>query len=144
VGDGKCRAELEKQATELGIGDVVRFTGFVENPYPYLAQADLFVHTSRWEGLGIVLVEALALGTPVVATDCPSGPSEVLDHGRLGHLVPVGDAEAIADCMEAILDQPPRDATNPDSVASYQTGASALAYLQALQLTPHGGARGDC
>jgi len=101
LGDGELRADLERLAAQLGIGKDFALPGFVQNPYPYLKQAAVFVLSSRWEGLPTVLVEALALGTPVVSTDCPSGPAEILDGGRLGRLVAVGDASALA---EAILD----------------------------------------
>lgn len=134
VGDGKCRHDLERQAQSLGIADDVRFTGHLANPYPYLAAADVFAHTSRWEGLGIVLVEALALGTPVVATDCPSGPAEVLDRGRLGRLTPVGDAAAVAAACAETLDRRPDAALLRDGVTAYQARESAEAYLRTLSL----------
>ena len=101
VGDGPLRAELEKSAEELGITKQVQFFGWQDNPYIYIVSADVFVLSSRFEGFGIVLVEALALGIPIVSTDCPSGPREILDDGQYGKLVPVGDSEAMA---EAIID----------------------------------------
>ncbi len=101
LGEGELRTELEHLAARLGIAEDLALPGFVQNPYPYLKRAAVFVLSSRWEGLPTVLVEALALGTPIVSTDCPSGPAEILDGGRLGRLVAVGDASALA---EAILD----------------------------------------
>jgi glycosyltransferase involved in cell wall biosynthesis len=101
LGEGELRAELERLAEQLGIAEDFALPGFAQNPYPYLKRAAVFVLSSRWEGLPTVLVEALALGTPVVSTDCPSGPAEILDGGRLGTLVAVGDASALA---AAILD----------------------------------------
>lgn len=134
IGEGRCRAELEAQARELGIADAVRFTGFLANPYPYLRAADAFAHSARWEGLGIVLVEALALGTPVVATDCPSGPAEILGGGRLGRLVPVGDAAALADALLATLGAPPDPEALRAGVAAYRCDTAATAYREALGL----------
>jgi len=132
IGRGQCRDVLEGQAERLGIAADVRFTGFLANPYPYLRQADLFAHSSRWEGLGIVLVEALALGTPVVATDCPSGPAEILEGGRVGRLVPVGDAAALAEAMAETLDAPPPPERVTAAMARYRSAESALAYMEAL------------
>jgi glycosyltransferase involved in cell wall biosynthesis len=107
LGEGEDRAGLEALARELGCAADLCLAGFVANPYPYLAAARLFVLSSAWEGFGNVLIEALALGTPVVATDCRFGPSEILEGGRLGRLVPVGDVEALADAMAASLAAPP-------------------------------------
>lgn len=134
VGEGRCRQSLETLAGALGIRDDVRFTGHLANPYPYLRGADVFAHSSRWEGLGIVLVEALALGTPVVATDCPSGPAEILDGGRLGRLVPVGDAAAMASALQATLDAPPEAGRLRSGVAGYRCDIAAAAYREALGL----------
>jgi glycosyltransferase involved in cell wall biosynthesis len=87
-------------AEDLGLGKVVSFPGFSANPYPILSQASALVLSSRWEGFGLVLVEALACGCPVISTDCRSGPREILDGGRFGTLVPVGDPDALARAME--------------------------------------------
>lgn len=103
LGDGEERRALEQLARELRVESRVRFLGFRDNPYPFMAAADVFVLSSRWEGFGNVVVEALACGAPVVATDCPSGPGEILDHGRYGRLVPVGDAAALARGIEQAL-----------------------------------------
>jgi glycosyltransferase involved in cell wall biosynthesis len=105
IGRGRGRDRLLALAAELGIANDLELPGFIPEPYPYLANADLFAFTSRWEGLGFVLIEALALGTPVVSTDCPSGPNEILRGGRYGRLVPVGDDAALADAMAATLDR---------------------------------------
>jgi glycosyltransferase involved in cell wall biosynthesis len=106
-GDPKHIERVYRLAAELGIRDDVDVLGFVRNPLPYMARATVFVLSSRFEGFPNVLLEALACGTPVVSTDCPSGPSEILDHGTYGALVPVEDAPALADAIEATLDHPP-------------------------------------
>jgi glycosyltransferase involved in cell wall biosynthesis len=96
LGEGEDRPALADLAMNLGIADDVDLPGFVANPYAILSRAALFVLSSRWEGLPGVLIEALACGTKVVATDCPSGPREILDNGAYGQLVPVGDDKAMA------------------------------------------------
>jgi len=96
VGEGPQREELETLCDNLGVDDDVALPGEVTNPYPYFSNADLFVLSSRWEGFGIVTVEALAFGTPVVATDCPHGPREILENGKYGTLVPIRDLEALS------------------------------------------------
>ena len=100
LGEGPLRGELENQAEALGIAEQVTFLGFQSNPYGYMAAADLFVLSSHYEGFANVVVEALASGAPVVSTDCPHGPGEILSHGETGLLVPPGDPKALA---EAIL-----------------------------------------
>ena len=107
LGQGSQLSALLSQAEELGIREHVDFPGFVANPYSFMARADLFVLSSRVEGLPTVLVEAMACGCPVVSTDCPFGPAEVLEGGRLGELVPVGDARALADAMDRALNTSP-------------------------------------
>ena len=107
LGEGRMRKRLVSLAKALRISDHVDFPGFQENPYAFLAKADLFVLSSRHEALPTVLIEAMACGCPVVSTDCPFGPREILEDGRLGPLVPVGDAEALAEAMARVLDEPP-------------------------------------
>ena len=107
LGEGRLRPTLRSLAQELGVAEQVDFPGFKENPYAFLARADLFVLSSRNEALPTVLIEAMACGCPVVSTDCPFGPREILEGGRLGPLVPVGDAEALAEAMDRTLDDPP-------------------------------------
>ncbi len=104
LGEGPLRPQLESLAQQLGIADSVSLPGFVENPFAYMRRAALFVLSSRFEGFPNVLVQALACGCPVVSTDCLSGPAEILDGGRYGHLVPVGDADALARAMLRVLD----------------------------------------
>ena len=103
LGEGECRPALEAQARQLGIEASVFMPGFVKDISPYYQQADLHVLSSTGEGLPTVIIEALAVGTPVVSTDCPSGPREILCHGQFGRLVPVGDAAALALAMSDSL-----------------------------------------
>ncbi|KXF77673.1 hypothetical protein ATN84_10030 [Paramesorhizobium deserti] len=107
LGEGPDREALEVLARELGIAEDVAFPGFVVNPFPYMAHAGLFVLSSTFEGLPGVLIQALACGCPVVSTDCPGGSAEILEKGRYGPLTPVGDAQALARAMKAVLDAPP-------------------------------------
>ena len=110
LGEGKRRGELETLAATLGITADTAMPGFVENPYPYMARAAVFVLSSVREGLPNVLIEALACGCPVVSTDCPSGPAEVLDGEQYGRLVPTGDDAALARALCATLEKtPPRE-----------------------------------
>ena len=132
LGDGRERATLEALIAQLGIGADVELPGFQQNLYPFLGRADLFVLSSAWEGSPNVLTEALALGTPVVATDCPSGPREILDDGRFGPLVPVGDAPALASAMTQTLDRPLPATILASAVNAYTQEASARAYLRCL------------
>ncbi len=100
-------ADLKSLPGGLGIAEDVAMPGFVDNPYAFMARASVFVLSSTYEGLPGVLIQALACGCPVVSTDCPSGPREILDHGRFGPLVPVGDDAALARAIEQVLDAPP-------------------------------------
>ena len=106
------RAELRARAARLGVADDLAFPGFDENPYPYMRRAAAVALSSRWEGLPLTLVEAMACGTPVVSTDSPHGPREILEDGKWGALVPVGDAAALARALEETLDgkRPPAEA----------------------------------
>ncbi len=106
VGDGPLRPVIEARVRELGLGDAVAFPGFVANPVSLMSHAAALVLPSRHEGFGAVIVEALAAGCPVISTDCPFGPAEILDNGRFGMLTPVDDAAAMADAMLLTLDAP--------------------------------------
>lgn len=103
LGEGPDRPALEALTKQLGLIDDVTMPGFVENPYAYMSQASLYVLSSRWEGLPTVLIEALYCNLPIIATDCPSGPREILADGRYGSLVPVGDVTALTQAIEAGL-----------------------------------------
>ncbi len=107
LGEGPMRSELEAQVRSLGaLSARIALPGFVADPLPLLRRARLFVLSSRNEGFGNVIAEALACGTPVVSTDCPHGPAEILDFGRYGDLTPVGDAEALGRAILAALVRP--------------------------------------
>jgi glycosyltransferase involved in cell wall biosynthesis len=99
LGDGEERSHLQELAISLDIKDDIDLHGFVDNPYQYISSSSVFVLSSKFEGFGNVLVEALALGKKVVSTNCPSGPSEILDGGKYGKLVPVGDYHLLSDAM---------------------------------------------
>ena len=103
VGEGGEREKLENLSKSLGIHDDVVFAGFQSNPFKFLKKADIFVHTCMVEGFGNVIIEAMACGLPVVATDCPYGPREIIEHGRNGLLVPLYDVDALADSINSLL-----------------------------------------
>lgn len=103
LGDGSRRPDLEELARDLSVDEYVEFLGYVENPYRYMRRADLFVLSSRSEGLPTVVIEALACGCPVVSTDCSAGLREILDDDRFGTLVDVGDANDLANGITTSL-----------------------------------------
>ncbi len=134
LGEGRERGPLLTLAAELGIGDDVDLPGFVVNPYGFMKRAAVFVLSSAWEGSPNVLTEALALGRPVVSTDCPSGPSELLAAGRFGSLVAVGDDEAMGAAISGILDGRVSFDDPVVAVRDYHADVSARRYLEALGL----------
>jgi glycosyltransferase involved in cell wall biosynthesis len=137
LGDGSLRSELVALAASLGVGDSVSLPGFARNPYPYLRKAAVFALSSAWEAFGVVVVEALALGAPVVSTDCPGGPAEILDHGRFGRLVPVGRPELMATAIRQTLADPPDRADLQARAASFDLESTASAYLEVLLGRPN-------
>ncbi len=129
LGEGPLRADLAALALRLGISERVDMPGFAANPLPLMRAADALVLASRFEGFGLVLAEALALGTPVVSADCPHGPAEILEGGRYGPLVPVGDPPALAEAILSVLDaSPDRDALRARG-RSFSIPACARGYL---------------
>lgn len=106
LGEGEKRPELEALVRELGLENDVDMPGFKDNPYTYMAKATLFVLSSAWEGFGNVVAEAMAVGTPVVSTNCPSGPAEILVNGKYGNLVSVGDVDGLANAILETLKTP--------------------------------------
>jgi glycosyltransferase involved in cell wall biosynthesis len=132
LGEGVERESLHAMIHRLGLAGAVDLFGFAGNPYPYISRASLLALSSRWEGLPTVLIEALLLGTPVISTDCPSGPREILDGGRLGALVEVGNAEELATALLNGLSEPHRRPP-PDFEQSYTLLAVARRYASLLQ-----------
>lgn len=132
LGKGQGEAALRQLAADLGIADRVILAGFHADPSAFYATADLFALSSNYEGFGNVIVEALSFGLPVVSTDCPSGPAEILGGGRWGRLVPVGDPAALADAMEIALQAPlDRDALRRRA-ADFVPEIAARKYLEVL------------
>lgn len=131
LGDGPERPELEALVEELSVGEDVDLYGYTDNPYAFFSKATAFVLSSRWEGLPTVLIEALSCGIPVVATECPNGPREILAERDYGHLLPVGDVDALAAGLELALDgeipAPPEESWSP-----YTLEAVVDDYLEAF------------
>ncbi len=131
LGEGEQRENLERQAQQLGIAGYVQFPGFVKNPYAYMSRAALFVLSSRWEGLPGALIEAMACGCAVVATDCPSGPAEIIENGTQGAIVPVDDSDALAAAMLEALSSP--RGRGVDRARRFNTASAVDAYLEMLE-----------
>ena len=132
LGEGPLRADLERLIQELELTDVVALPGFVRDPYPSMARAAAFVLSSVFEALPTVLIEAMALGTPVIASACPTGPTEILDYGRWGTLFDVGDVAALAAALTAAVDAVPVRRIIPDSVLEPYTLTTAVTRYLAL------------
>lgn len=132
LGEGECRAALEAQAHRLGISGYLFMPGFVKDPAPYYQHADVHVLSSSSEGLPTVIIEALSAGTPVVSTDCPSGPREILQDGKYGRLVPVGDAPALSAAMEKTLSSKPDRGALMSRAQDFSIDKAVTQYMQLL------------
>ena len=132
LGEGSERTALETQVHALGLEGRVLLPGYKSDPAPYYARADLFVLSSDHEGFGNVIVEALDHGVPVVSTDCPSGPREILQEGKYGTLVPVGDVDALAQAMLATLHAPHDPAALKARARDFAVDTIADQYLDHL------------
>lgn len=132
LGDGPERSSLEELVRKLGLQGAVHLAGFVENPFNFMRRAAMLVLSSRWEGFGNVLAEAMALGTPVVATDCPGAPREILGGGVWGNLVPVGDSESLASAIQNTLKMPIRAETLQERAKLYSVEIITQQYLELL------------
>jgi glycosyltransferase involved in cell wall biosynthesis len=134
LGEGELRDELANKVETLGLQDCVALPGFVSNPYAYVRASALFVLSSAWEGLPTVLIEAMSCGARVVSTDCPSGPAEILENGKWGRLVPLGDVVALSNAMAAAME----DLAPPavfERAMHFSVDASVAGYLGILQVT---------
>ena len=135
LGEGEEGEALQQLASELGIAEDIDLAGFMQNPFAFYRRADLFVLSSAWEGLPTALIEAMGCGCPVVSTDCPSGPQEILEGGRYGTLVQVGDQQAMAEAIEANLDSPPLRAQLLERAACFSVEKSVDHYEALVRKT---------
>jgi len=137
LGEGEERPKLEQIAYQLGIQNDVLMPGFVKNPYAFMAKSAVFVLSSAYEGFGNVIVEALLCGCPVVSTDCRSGPREILEGGRYGRLVSVGDVEGLARAILETLENPNKPADKEARIRralEFSLDKIVSQYLKALSL----------
>ncbi|MDT9295072.1 MAG: glycosyltransferase [Arthrospira platensis PCC 7345] len=133
LGWGPDGDRLENLIQDHGLGDDAALLGYADNPYPYMANAAVFVLSSRWEGLPTVLIEAMAVGTPVISTNCKSGAAEILAEGRYGSLVPVGDPTAMAEAILATLEGNTQ-AVNTSWLGQFSQEMATQEYLKILGL----------
>jgi len=135
IGEGDDVDKLKLLASELCIDNYVDFLGYVDNPYKYMHHADVFVLSSSWEGFGNVIVEALACGTPVVSTDCESGPAEILENGKWGKLTPVGDAKKMAASIIETLSESTDEDRLRQRATDFSTKSAYREYIELLSLS---------
>lgn len=132
-GTGPETEALQAQTESLGVDDRVSFPGFVKNPFAYMASADVFVLPSRYEGFGLVLIEALSCGCPVVSTNCESGPAEILNDGEFGVLVPVDDVTALSHSISDLLSQHGDSSTLRDRAEDFSINSAIDRYEKLFQ-----------
>ncbi len=135
LGEGNEHSSLESLVQKLGVAEDVIFPGFVANPYAYMAQARVLVLSSAWEGFGNVLVEAMAAGTPVVSTDCKSGPSEILANGQYGKLVAVGDSKGMAEAIVKTIEEASDSRILKERAIEFSLDKALTQYQQLLPLS---------
>lgn len=131
IGDGPEKKELNDLINQLNLSEHIQLFGFTKNPFPYFKLSDVFVLSSRYEGMPLVLAEALALGLAVVSTDCPSGPREILKGGQLGKLVPVGDEKRLSEAIVQLLESPHQRVSTID-IKEYTLDFAVTKYEQII------------
>ncbi|HDG96978.1 MAG TPA: glycosyltransferase [Desulfobacterales bacterium] len=134
LGEGPQRELVENRIRELGLSERVQLRGFINNPFPFMKHSSLLVLSSAWEGTPNVLIEAMALGTPVVSTDC-GGTKEVLGDGRYGPLVPPNNPQALARAIISVLDNPPKPDLLRHGAQRFDATAAAKKYMEVMGLT---------
>lgn len=134
LGEGEERLRLETMIARLGLRDHVALPGYLSNPYAVMSRGAAFVLSSQWEGLPTVMIEAMACGCPVVATDCPSGPREILEDGRYGKLVPIADPDALYKAMQEVLQQRPAASVLKQRARQYSVDHAVEDYFCVLGL----------
>lgn len=139
LGEGPRRRQLARLIKNLGLAERVSLPGWADNPFAFMSRAALFVISSRYEGLPGVLIQALACGCPCVSTDCPTGPAEILQGGKLGPLVPVGDPLQLAEAITSVLERPANNQLLRDGAARFAAEQSVLAYERLLTTVMRGG-----
>lgn len=132
LGKGKQKQKIVETAKNFNIRNHVDLPGFTSNPYSYMSKADVFALSSRWEGFGNVIVESMACGTPVVSTNCPSGPSEILDNGTYGILTPVGDASLLGEGIIKMLNNPVEKRILENRARNFSIDKISKAYQRVL------------
>ena len=133
LGEGEKREELQEQINKLGLSGEVDLPGFKKNPYSFMRNAKVFVLSSNWEGFGNVLVEAMAMGTPVVSTDCESGPREILDNGKYGLLAPINNHQKLAEKILTSLNSPIEKSFLDERVNDFSVDSIKKEYLKVLK-----------
>ncbi|WP_158583358.1 glycosyltransferase [Salinisphaera sp. Q1T1-3] len=143
IGEGEERASLEARIAALGLSADVVLPGWWADAQAAMAHSDLFVLSSRFEGLGLVLIEAMAVGCPVVSVDCPSGPREILDNGRYGTLVPMAEPVALSRAMTAMLAAPTSADTLRARAAQFSTANAVHEYMRLIASVTADGQAGE-